>query len=151
MPRSVSRFTDRLQGGFLAWKYACRVQPPDLLTAQDRIVWAIQRCKAQGITPEALAARAGLSRPGMLHWTKETTDVSEIGVGKLMAFARAAGVHLEWLVSGTGPAFQGSSMPAEAVDLAAALALLAAEEPAEYRVIVRMIRTAGHDPGENKL
>lgn len=113
-----------------------------LLTPQDRIAWAIERAKANGIPPETLAARAGLSRPGMLHWTKETTNVMGVGIGPLMKFAQAASVNLDWIVSGRGDPVRTYTPSEEAQDLARALDVLAAEEPAEYRVLSRMILEA---------
>lgn len=116
-----------------------------LLTPQDRIAWAIDRCKKQGVTPEALAAKVGLSRPGMLHWTKETTEIDKVGVGFLSAFALAAGVNLDWILHGIGQPLKTYTPSAEATALALALDELASHDPAEYRVLARMIHASTSD------
>lgn len=120
-----------------------------LLTAQDRIAWAIDRAKRRGVTPEALAAKVGLTRPGMLHWTKESTDVNAVGVGRLIAFSQATNVNLDWLLTGRGHPVDTYNLSDEITALSKTLAVLAAEEPAEYRVIARMIRAAPHDPASH--
>lgn len=124
--------------------------PANLLTAHDRIAWAIERAKQAGLPPERLAAKCSISRPALLHWTKETTDVGSIGVNHLLAFCQATGLSMSWLLTGHGPSEQQAIETAEIREVGQLLSSLAREEPAEYRVIVRMIRTAAshHDATE---
>lgn len=121
------------------------LRPDSLLTAQDRIGWVIDRAKQTGMTPERLAVKCGITRPALLHWRKPTTDVDSIGVGPLMAFCQATGVALHWVLTGQGDPDQPAAQPAEITELGRDLARLAREEPAEYRVLVRMIRGATKD------
>ena len=147
---SVNRLTDKMQAGLQRHFYAFGMETPKaLLSPQDRIRWAIEQAKKAGITPEELAHKAGLSRPGMLHWTKETTCVDAVGVGPLRRFAQAARVNLDWMMTGKGPPAATSAQNIETAELAEALALLANQEPAEYRVIARMIRAATEDHSDH--
>jgi transcriptional regulator with XRE-family HTH domain len=139
---SVNQLTVNLQSSFRSDPYASKMDLHKLLTPQDRIAWAIERAKANGLAPEELARKAGLSRPGMLHWTKETTNVMGIGIGHLMQFAQAAGVNLDWIVSGRGDPVRPYTSSAEAQELAHTLDLIAEQEPAEYKVLARMIKAA---------
>lgn len=140
---SVNAPTAKLQGKFSGAAYAAPMESPHK-TAQDRIRHAIEQAKAAGVPPEALAARVGISRPGLLHWMAETTDVGAIGIGKMMAFARATGYSVDWLLTGQGdPAWR--KPPDEVLQLETALCMLAREKPAEYSVIVRMIRSVADD------
>jgi transcriptional regulator with XRE-family HTH domain len=121
-----------------------KVDPPaDLLTPQQRIGWAIQWAKAhKGITPQALADKCGVTRPGLLNWTSSDTNIDKVGIGALRAFCAALDLDLEWLLSGAGQAWRAPITNKHTQRIVDELRLLAREEPAEYSVIVKMIHAA---------
>ena len=149
-PISVNRLTARLQVHFRERPYALQMDLQQLLTTQDRIAWAIERAKKSGLPPEQLAAMCGVRRRVLFHWTKETTRIEDVGIGALMRFAQATGVNLDWLMTGRGDPIKTYTPSSEVEELAHALEHLAAEEPAEYRVISRMIRTAATSHEQDK-
>lgn len=140
---SVRLPTVHMQGSFPGAAYAPNMSTPrDLATPNERIEWAIERAKAAGVPPEKLAAKVGLSRPGLLHWVNPATDISRVGVGPLLRFCHATHVNLEWLLEGVGLPDEAYTPTAEVAQLARVLTKLEQAEPAEYRVIARMIRSA---------
>lgn len=113
-----------------------------LFTAQDRIKWAMERAKRSGLSPEQLAEKVGVTRPALLHWQKETTDVMSVGVGPLRAFAQATGVNLEWVLTGRGDPLKTYTPTEEIAALIDKLARLQREDPKDFRMLERLINSA---------
>jgi transcriptional regulator with XRE-family HTH domain len=94
------------------------------------------------MSPEQLAEKVGVTRPALLHWQKETTDVMSVGVGPLRAFAQATGVNLEWVLTGRGDPLKTYTPTEEIAALIDKLARLQREDPKDFRMLERLINSA---------
>lgn len=119
-----------------------------LHTPQERIAWALERAKARGITPERVAERVGLSRPAVLNWRKPETNIDAVGIGGLVRFAPATGINLDWLLRGRGEPDKTYTPSEEVTSLMDQLDRLEREEPTEFRLIARIIRSAVERPSK---
>lgn len=71
------------------------------LTAAQRVTWAKEH---SGRTWEQLGAAVGCSHAALVLWGSGQTNLDNAKVHLVMAYARATGVNLQWLLTGDGPA-----------------------------------------------
>lgn len=72
----------------------------DLVTASDRIRWAIEQ-SGHGLA--YIAEQIGCSHAALSFWQTGKTNIANVKVGLLMEFSRVTGASLQWLLSGDGP------------------------------------------------
>jgi transcriptional regulator with XRE-family HTH domain len=71
----------------------------DYTTPAERVGWAIQHSQR---ALEDLAAEMGCTHSSLSQWQRGHTNIANVKVHLLVAFSRATGVSLDWLLTGNG-------------------------------------------------
>lgn len=120
---------------------------PDLLTAEDRLAWAVGQLESRGLSLAAMGAKIGCSHVTLSHWKGRKTEVANIKVGLLSAFCEQSGVSMRWVLDGEGPRFERYFSSELVSDLAHKLAAMEREAPDTLSVVARMIDAAAPKNG----
>jgi len=88
-----------MQYGLPATLHHSRMAAEDLTPAQ-LIAWAKEH---SGKTWTQLGAEVGCTHAALIQWARGQTDVLAARVALVVAYARATGCNLHWLLTGDGP------------------------------------------------
>lgn len=88
----------RLQA--LRYLAAMRSTGRDYTSAAERVAWALDHC---GRSASEVAHDMGCTHSTLSQWRHGKTNLHKCKAELLLAFARATGVSVDWLLTGDGP------------------------------------------------
>lgn len=149
MMESVNQLSEQAKSSFQGVFYAHFMSANrELLTPAARISWILAQEKADGRTPENLAAEVGCSRPTLLNWANGNTEIDQVSLGLLLRFCEVTGVNWRWVVYGEEPRIIRYPLTDRVFSLAHKLAAMEAKHPDELVVVARMIEAAANLHGD---
>ena len=117
-------------------------------TPNERVAWAVDKVKRDGVVLEALAERMGCSHATLSQWQTGATNIDNVKVGLLTKFCDATDVSLRWILTGDGPRIDAysSSASAAVLDLSRRLSTLQARSPETFDIVAKMVEAAAAPP-----
>lgn len=97
---SVSAITGAPQAHLLPRHHDARMKR-DFTSAAERVAWAIERSER---TKTDIGQAIGCSHATLSQWATGATDLANVKVHLIVAFADELGISLDWLLTGNGQA-----------------------------------------------
>lgn len=114
----------------------------ELMTEAQRVTWAKEH---SGRTWQQLGEAVGCSHSALVLWGKGQTALTNAKVHLVLAFAKATGVNVQWLLTGDGPAI--TAYPRHEHPVVEQARALVEERPALADTGYQLLRTLAQAPG----
>ena len=114
----------------------------ELTTPRDRVAWAIEQMKMNGVGLEELAHQVGCTHATLSQWQTGQTNIENAKVGLVDAFCRATGVAMHWLLHGGAVRVDAYNSSERVAQLTQKLVTMESSDPSAFTVAAKMIEAA---------
>lgn len=117
----------------------------ELTTPRDRVTWAIEQMKSNGMSLEDLAGAVGCTHATLSQWQSGQTNIENAKVGLVDSFCKITGISVQWLLHGGAVRVDSYTSSDRVAHLTQKLVVMEAENPSAFTVAAKMIDAAATD------